>query len=360
MKLPSGKVPIEILTGIVFQNLGVKREEVTIGPSAGVDGAVIDLGDNSIIVSMDPITGAVERIGWLAVHVNANDIATFGVKPAFFSSCMLLPEDADEHMVQVICSQMNDAALALGVSIIGGHCEVTPGLNSPILVGCMMGFTERGNYVTAAGAKPGDKIILTKSAGIEGTAILATDRFNDLKRLGVGEELLKSAQGFFKKISVVEDGVAAFQAGGVHAMHDPTEGGIIGGLHEMADASKLGFTLLEDKIPVAEETRQVCNALAINPLMLISSGAMLIAAENHYVEEIIKKLQEKCIPSSIIGEFTESFEERVMVRRDGRVEKMPRPKFDHLWLALRKLDGKPKIHDCFRLTSVNSELMGNG
>lgn len=345
MKLPLGKVPVEVLTGIVFQYLGAKREEVTLGPSAGIDGAIIDLGDTSIIVSMDPITGAVERIGWLAVHVNANDIATFGVKPAFFSSCILLPEDADEHIVQVICSQMNDAALALGVSIIGGHCEVTPGINSPILIGCMIGFTKKGNYVTAAGAKPGDKIILTKSAGIEGTAILATDCFNDLKGLGVSEELLKSAQGFFKKISVVEDGITAFQAGGVHAMHDPTEGGVIGGVHEMADASKLGFIIFEDKIPVAEETRHICDALGINPLMLISSGAMLIAADGCYVEKIIKKLQERSIPCSIIGEFVEPFNKRIIVRKDGRIERIPRPKCDHLWLAINKLDGKPKIHD---------------
>jgi len=345
LKLPSGKVPIEVLTGIVFQYLGAKREEVALGPSAGIDGAVIDLGDNSIIVSMDPITGAIDRIGWLAVHVNANDIATFGVKPAFFSSCILLPEGVDENTVQVICSQMNDAALTLEVSIIGGHCEVTPGLNSPILIGCMMGFTMKGNYVTAAGAKPGDKVILTKSAGIEGTAILATDRFNDLKRLGVSEELLNSAQGFFKKISVVEEGVTAFQTGGVHAMHDPTEGGVIGGLHEMADASKLGFIIFEDKIPVAEETRHICDVLGINPLMLISSGAMLIAADSCHAEEIIKKLRERSIPSSIIGEFVEPFEKRIIVRRDGRAERILRPKCDHLWLALSKLDGKPKIHD---------------
>ncbi|MBC7130701.1 hydrogenase, partial [Candidatus Bathyarchaeota archaeon] len=122
MKLPLGKVPVKILTEIVFKKLGAKRDEVALGPSAGFDGAVLDLGDKSVIVSMDPITGAVERIGWLAVHINANDVATFGVPPAFFSSCILLPENATRQTVEALCSQMDYAAKVLDVAIIGGHC----------------------------------------------------------------------------------------------------------------------------------------------------------------------------------------------------------------------------------------------
>ncbi len=152
------------------KNLGAERKEVTIGPAAGIDGAVLDLGDKALIVSMDPITGAVERIGWLAVNVNANDVATFGVEPAFLFSCMLLPENADRTLVEAISSQMNTAAKDLGIAIVGGHCESTPGLTNPIVVGCIMGITAKGGYVTAADAKPGDKLILTKSAGIEGNS----------------------------------------------------------------------------------------------------------------------------------------------------------------------------------------------
>lgn len=183
MKLPTGKVPIEVLKKIVFKNLGAKRLEVVLGPSVGFDGAVLDLGCKSLIVSMDPITGTVERIGWLAVHVNANDVATFGVEPAFFSSCILLPEHADEQTVKTICSQMNKASKDIGMAIIGGHCEVTPNLSNPIVIGCAMGTTEKGKYVTAGGAKPGNKLILTKSAGVEGTAILATEHYNLLLKM---------------------------------------------------------------------------------------------------------------------------------------------------------------------------------
>src|SRR3990170_5945031 len=182
MRLPPGKIPVDVLEEVVFKNLGAQRKDVVVGPTAGIDGAVLDAGSKSFIVSMDPITGAVERIGWLAVNVNANDIATFGVEPIFLFSCIMLPENAEKKTVEVICSQMNVAAKDLGIAIVGGHCEVTPRLASPIVVGCVMGLTEKGHYVTAGGAKPQDKLILTKSAGIEGTAILATDREKDLKK----------------------------------------------------------------------------------------------------------------------------------------------------------------------------------
>lgn len=336
MSLPPGKIPIEILSEVVFKTLGVRREEVVLGPSVGFDGAVLNLSDKSLIVSMDPITGAVERIGWLAVHVNANDIATFGVEPAFFSSCILLPENADSQTVEAICAQMDKAARELGVAIIGGHCEVTPSLPAPIVAGCMFGFTEQGNYVTAGGAKPGDKLILTKSAGIEGTAILATDRYDFLLSIGLSDKLLKSAQRFFNQISVVKDGVTAYKTGKVHAMHDPTEGGVLGGAYEMAEASKLGIIIFEEKIPIAEETLQICEAFQIDPLRLISSGAMLISAEPESAEMVIERLNMQGIPASIIGEFTASPKKRIIRRQNGLEETLPPPGRDHLWLALSR------------------------
>ncbi|MBS7616748.1 AIR synthase family protein [Candidatus Bathyarchaeota archaeon] len=335
MKLPLGKVPVEVLNEIVFKNLGAKREEVVIGPSTGFDGAVIDIGDNSLIVSMDPITGAVERIGWLAVNVNANDVATFGVKPAFFLSCILLPEKADQQIVGLICSQMNEASKNLGVAIIGGHCEVTPGLVEPIVVGCVIGITDKNDYVTAGGAKPGDKLILTKSAGIEGTAILATERYDLLRKMGMSEELLRSAKNFFNQISVVRDGILAYKTGGVNAMHDPTEGGILGGIHEMADASKLGVKVFADKIPVAEETRKICSFFKIDPLNLISSGAMLISAKSSFAEKIVKTLKAEKIEASVIGEFINAKDERLFVQ-NGSEKPLPRPECDSLWIALTK------------------------
>ncbi|NLE06041.1 MAG: hydrogenase, partial [Crenarchaeota archaeon] len=283
--LPHGKVPIDILKEVVFKNLGAIRKEVTLGPKSGVDGAVIDLGAKSVIVSMDPITGAIERIGWLAVNVNANDIATFGVEPAFLFSCLLLPEKADKKMVETISTQMSEAAEQLGIAIVGGHCESTPKLVNPIVVGCMMGFTQKGNYVTSAKAKAGNQIILTKSAGIEGTAILATDRENELKKTLTPKEL-QEAKDFYNQISVVKDALTASKAGGVNAMHDPTEGGVANGIHEMADASGLGVKIFHENILVQNVTNQICNHFKIDPLQLIGSGALLIAAETQKTKTI--------------------------------------------------------------------------
>src|SRR4030067_3348271 len=152
MRLPVGKIPIDILEEVVFRNLGAQRKDVIVGPTAGIDGAVLDAGNKSLIVAMDPITGAVERIGWLAVNVNANDVATFGVEPVFLFSCIMLPENAERKLVETISTQMNAAAKNLGIAIVGGHCETTPGLTNPIVVGCIMGLTEKGRYVIAGGA----------------------------------------------------------------------------------------------------------------------------------------------------------------------------------------------------------------
>jgi hydrogenase expression/formation protein HypE len=335
MKLPLGKIPVDILKEVVFKNLGAERKEVVVGPSAGIDGAVLDLGDKSLIVSMDPITGAVERIGWLAVNVNANDVATFGVEPAFLFSCMMLPEHADRKLVETISSQMNDAAKKLGVAIVGGHCESTPSLSNPIVVGCILGLTEKGRYVTAAGAKPGDKLILTKSAGIEGTAILATDREETLKKT-MSSAMLEAAKNFYGQISVVKDALTARKAGGVHAMHDPTEGGVAGGIHEMADASNVGVKVIEDSIMVQPETAHICGHFQIDPLQLIGSGALVISAEEENASQIISNLKREGVHASIIGEFTENSEKRMLVQKDGSVKVLPRPLSDNLWTALRR------------------------
>jgi len=335
MTLPPGKIPIDILKEVVFKNLGAERKEVTIGPTAGIDGAVLDVGNKSLIVSMDPITGAVERIGWSAVNVNANDIATFGVEPIFLFSCIMLPENADKKIVEVICSQMDAAAKDLGIAIVGGHCESTPGLANPIVVGCVMGLTDKGNYITAGGAKAGDKLILTKSAGIEGTAILASDREQQLTKV-INAEMLSNAKKFYSHISVVKDALTAYRTGGVHAMHDPTEGGILGGIHEMADASNLGVKVFEDRIIVEPETAKICRYFEVDPLQLISSGALLIAAEAEKTSEIIESLRKEKIYAAEIGEFGGNVNKRLLVKKDGSVQDLPRPSSDHLWLALKK------------------------
>ena len=333
MSLAHGKIPIDILEEVVFKNLGAKRKEVILGPSAGIDGAVINIGNNSLIVSMDPITGAIERIGWLAVNINANDIATFGVEPAFLFSCIMLPENSNRKTVETISVQMNKAAKNLGIAIVGGHCEVTQGLHHPIVVGCVMGITGKGKYVTAGGAKPHDKIIMTKSAGIEGTAILASDREKQLTSIMNALELGK-AKEYFNNISVVKEAITAFRTGGVSAMHDPTEGGVIGGIYEMATASNLGVNVSEKKIPIQTETAKICSHFQIDPLQLVSSGALLISAKPEVADKIVESLKQKEIPANIIGHFLKNPNELALTRKDGSVQTLQSPASDHLWTAL--------------------------
>jgi hydrogenase maturation factor len=335
MKLPPGKIPIEILKEVVFKNLGAERGEVIIGPAAGIDGAVLDVGNKNAIVSMDPITGAVERIGWEAININANDVATFGVEPAFFFSCLLLPENADSKIIETISTQMNNAAKVLNIAIVGGHCEATPGLTNPIVVGCAMGLTEKGKFITAAGAEAGDRLILTKSAGIEGIAILATDREEQLKKV-FSPAILESAKRFSNQISVVKDALTAYKTGGVHAMHDPTEGGVLNGIHEMADAASLGARVFVDKIMVEPETAKICRYFEIDPLQLISSGALLIAAGKEAANEIVDSLSQEHIYADVIGEFNPNPNKRLLMHKDDTVEMLPRPASDHLWLALTR------------------------
>jgi hydrogenase maturation factor len=248
---------------------------------------------------------------------------------------MLLPEDSKEYLIKKICNQIDRAACQLDIAVIAGHCETTPGIDHPIVVGCSMGVIEGGKYVVSSGAKPGNRLILTKGAGIEGTAILASDRRSQL--LGAFDEaFLSRAEKFFEKISVVKEALMAFETGGVTAMHDPTEGGVAGGIHELADASKVGFQVYEERILIPEETRKICAYFDVDPLQLISSGSLLIVAEKERSEEIVSDLLHNGVYASIIGETTKSAYVRKMVTRNGEKIDLVRPVSDHLWVALAK------------------------
>jgi len=335
MSFLPGKVPTEVLQEIVFRNLGAKRDDVVLSPSIGEDAAIVQAGNEVLAISSDPITGAEEWLGWLAVHVSANDVATRGVQPRWFNSIILLPRNSTTELIEKICTQMDKAARQLNVAITGGHCEITPGIDHPIVTGCAIGVAEDGKYVTCSGAKIGDRIILTKGTGIEGTAILASDRRTELLKV-FDENFLNKAEDFFEKISVVKDAITAFRIGGVSAMHDPTEGGVAGGLHELADAANVGFQVYEKEILIPEETRKICAHFEVDPLQLISSGSLLIVAEEEKTEEIISSLSRNGVQASIIGEVIEPALGRNLVTKAGEKTELVRPVSDHLWTALAK------------------------
>ena len=327
LMLPPGKVPPEILKRLVFPAVG-DGERVIIGSGEGIDATAIDFGESVLVASTDPITGAEKGIGFYAVNVNANDVATFGARPKWFLVSILLPENSTEELLGEIMMELRESASKLGIAIVGGHTEVTPGLKKPIVVGTMLGEVTREKLVTSNGAKAGDSIILTKWAALEGTAIIASEREEELRN-AFGGELVERAKSLIEMISVVDDALTANEVG-VHAMHDPTEGGIANGLHEMADSAGLGFRVYAERIPIREETRRICEFFNLDPLALISSGALMIAAPKEKAGAIISALREKGINASVIGEFLPDRETRVIVR-DGREEPLPRPESDELW-----------------------------
>lgn len=323
-----GKVPPEVLEKIVFNRLGVEDKRVIVKSGVGIDAAAIEFGEKVLIASSDPITGAEKHIGFYAINVNANDVATFGAKPRWFLATILLPENAHENLLEEIMEDMHKSAEKLGISIVGGHTEVTVGLNRPIVIGTMLGEVKREKLVKSNGSKAGDVIILTKGAGIEGTAIIASEKEKELRKV-FGDELVERAKRFLEEISVVKEALIAAEIG-VHAMHDPTEGGIANGFHEMADAARLGFRVYYDKIPIAEETKKMCEYFNLDPLALISSGSLLIAAPKEKAEKVVNAIRKEGIKVAIVGEFLEDKNVKVLVK-DGKEIPLKRPETDEIW-----------------------------
>ncbi len=330
-----GKLDPATLKQLVFSSLGTPSSRIILGPRIGEDASIIDLGDKALVVHSDPVTGAVENIGWLAVNVVANDIATHGVKPLWMLIVLLLPRNTDSATLKHVIHQIDQAAKKLGIAIVGGHSEVTIGIERPIIVATAMGETEKTKVVQSSGAKIGDRIIVTKGAAIEGTTILSTE-LAEMLRKKMTPGLVERAQKFIEKISVVEDALTAVSVGGVHAMHDVTEGGVAAGLQEIAWASDVGLVAYEEKILLQAETRMICQALSIDPLKTIGSGALVISVHPEKAEEIVSALQKKNIPASVVGEITDKSSGCNILRRDGTMLDLTEPVKEELWRVLGK------------------------
>lgn len=332
-RFPTGKVPPDSLRRLVLSRLGVPCSRLLQGPSVGEDAAVLDMGEKVLVAATDPITGAVGDVGWLVVHVNANDVASCGARPLWFLCVTLLPEGANEAVLEEIMEQMDSACREVGVSLVGGHTETTPGLDRSILVGFMMGEAAKGEYVTTGGALPGDVVIMTKTAGIEGTAVLATD-LADVLQSHVDEGVLGRARAMLGSISVVPEALKVVEVGGVHSLHDPTEGGVLNGIWEIVEAADTGVVVHDGAIPVKPETEQICSALDINPLKLLGSGALLMTVEPAKKSEIVAGLEEIGVQVSVIGEIKPKQEGRILIKRDGSRATIEAVDQDHLYKIL--------------------------
>jgi len=315
--LPLGKLNPLVLEELI--NSLPKDRRVIVGPKIGEDAAVIDFGENYLVIKTDPITFTSENIGWYAVNINANDVACMGATPRWFLVVALFPEEkTSKSLVRNIFKQLTSACRELGIFLIGGHTEVTPKLTFPILIGQMMGEVSREKLVKSSGAKVGDLILLTKAVAIEGTNVIYQERKEELRRR-FSPEMLDKIEGFLHNpgISVVREALLASKNVQVHSMHDPTEGGLKMGLWELAYASKVGMRIDKGKIPVLEETRAICKLYGLDPLGLLASGSLILTLEPEEAEKLCQIYKENGVRCSIIGEVVPQ-EEGIKIVEEGR------------------------------------------
>lgn len=326
--LPLGKLAPELLSDLLERHtFSFPDDQVLVYPGVGEDAAVIDVGERWLVAKTDPITFASDEIGWYAVHVNANDVAAAGGVPRWFLSTLLLPGGvANQALVEQIMGQIASACRSLDVVPCGGHTEVTHDLDRPIVVGVMLGEILPGKLVRSSGVQVGDTILMTKGVAVEGTAIMAREREQELcSRFSTA--FLKRCKGFLHDpgISIVRDARLAAAAAPVHAMHDPTEGGVATGLWELAMASGVGLEVDAASILVFEETRQLCQALSLNPLGVIASGSLLIAVAQGDVAPVCEALSKAAIAVAPIGRAVSPGDGLVLRTSQGV---LPLPRYD--------------------------------
>ena len=321
-----GKIPENVLKRAVFRQLHTKRPEVLLGAGGGEDCAAVKLAaDETLVLSTDPITGTVKDIGTLSIQITLNDLASAGAEPVGVLLTVLLPEYVEEAGLREMMGQVETACAAAGVQVMGGHTEVTAAVAQPVITVCGVGKVKDGRVVTTAGAKPGMDILVTKWIGIEGTSILAKEQEKKLRER-FSAPFVETAKGLDAYLSVLPEAEVAVCCG-VGAMHDVTEGGIFGALWEMAEASGVGLEIDLKKIPIRQETVEICEFFGINPYQLISSGSMLMAAEDG--TRLLRELERAGISAAIVGKAIEG-NDRVLWNEDERRFLEP-PKTDELY-----------------------------
>lgn len=316
--LPLGKLPLHLLEPLL-KGLTLADPDVLVGPGIGQDAAVIRVGDKKLIFKTDPITFLAEDIAWYLITVNGNDIACMGGTPRYLLVTMLLPEGIAAAEVERLFSDLRQACGAAGITLIGGHTEVTFGIDRPIAIGFMIGYLE-GEIIGAAGARPGDTVLISKAVPLEAMSILARQV---PERLGLDEATLQRARHLIHDpgISVVREAAIA-AAIGVTAMHDPTEGGLATGLIELAHAGGCGIEVDYDRIPVLDIAGKVLPALGIDPLGAIASGALLVCCRPEKAGAILDAWRDAGIQGTAIGRITQA---GTRMLKDGRT--LPLPEF---------------------------------
>ncbi len=330
MSLPIGKIEPKLL-GKLLSGIPAKDPRVRIGSRIGDDAAVIDFGRTYLIAKTDPITFVADEIEWYSVNINANDIAVMGGVPKWFLATVLLPEGkTTESDVKRMFKNLVSSLKKLNITLCGGHTEITPNLDRPLIIGQMLGEVEKNKLIDKKSIRAGDLIILTKGIAIEGTSIIAREKEKTLKKK-FGKEFTERAKSFIKRpgISVIRDARAAMESGRVSAMHDPTEGGLLGGLYELALLSKTGFTIDSDSIYIYPQCETLCRKYNLDPLRLIASGALIVISPPKDAGKIIKNIRKRRIRADIIGEVT-SLNKGYKIIKDGKTYPVVTPITDEI------------------------------
>lgn len=303
-ELSAGKLSVELLGRLLASHTG-PAERLVVPPRVGEDAAVIELPDRYLVVATDPITFVTEDLGHYLVTINANDVATLGARPLFFSCVLLFPEGTSSTNVERVFEEVASACGEQGVVLVGGHTEVTPTVTAPVAVGQMIGEVDRDRLVCKDQIRPGDRLLLTKGLAVEAVSIIARERADEVRQ-AQGEAFLERARAFIREpgINVVQEALAASAVGGVHAMHDITEGGLSGGLHELAAACHLGLTVRRAAIPIYLEAQVLCDQLGLDPLGVIASGSLLLAVDPAQVTAVIAAVEALGVACVDIGRLT--------------------------------------------------------
>ncbi|MCF6465405.1 AIR synthase family protein [Clostridium sp. Cult2] len=328
-----GKLSNHVLKKIVFNNIKYKRKEIIQGAAIGEDNAIVDFGDEVCIISTDPITGATKDIGRLAIYISSNDVASSGAEPIGALMTILAPPSITEEDIELIMKEAGEAAKELKIEIMGGHTEITHAVNRVIISTTIIGKQKKKNMIDSKNVKIGNKVLITKYAGIEGTSILVKELEKYLEDK-MDKEKIEEAKNMGKMISVIKEGVICGEIG-VNYMHDITEGGILGAVWEGAIAVDKGIKIYEELIPMKEVTKEISSILDIDPYRLISSGSMMIIADEDKVNAIEDKLKEEGIKVTVIGEI---IQKGIFIERKGKLEDIKPPASDELYKALSVLD----------------------
>lgn len=325
-----GKVPENVLKRSVLKQIKTKRPEVLVGAGVGEDCAAIALGpDEVMVLSTDPITGTTQDIGRWAVMVSANDVASSGAEVMGMMVCAMLPPDITEQEIRAVMEQIETSCEELQIQVVGGHTEITDAVTRPVLTITGIGKVKKDRLLATKGARPGQDVVITKWVGLEGTSILAKEREQMLLEK-FPRHLIEEAKSYEQMMSVIPEAAIAVKSN-VSAMHDITEGGVFGALWEMAESAGVGLTIDLKKLPIKQATVEICNFFDINPYEMMSSGSMLMAADNGH--DLVRELEKANIHGVVVGKVTDS-NDRVVVNGDETRFLEP-PKTDELYKALQ-------------------------